>query len=196
MSRFMLRLSLFVLLLTCSVWVFSYPCYLQLARYSIRADPRDDHGDPALLDGAGDYDYHAHAVTVIGIAYGRLYWESETSTDAMSEPLNRTVHVWSGVRPEWDVTIASEPDRGDGWLPTASAYHGGSTGGQRRGFTGNRGSVPLWMIAAAPAAICGRLLFGSFTRAHRRRAGRCTACGYSAAKGDDFCPECGTPHVE
>jgi hypothetical protein len=55
--------------------------------------------------------------------------------------------------------------------------------------------VPLWPLIAA-AAIPAGVLWGAEVRAvHRRRTGRCTACGYDrrGLPHEAPCPECGSP---
>src|SRR5436190_6748906 len=57
---------------------------------------------------------------------------------------------------------------------------------------------PLWMPLMATAVLTV-LISRADTRAHRRAAGQCIACGYDLAGvpraeggGDATCPECGT----
>jgi hypothetical protein len=61
--------------------------------------------------------------------------------------------------------------------------------------TNQRGSLPYWLLVAATAAWPALLLASRATRAwvgrRRRRAGRCTGCGYDLRGSAGRCPECG-----
>jgi hypothetical protein len=52
-------------------------------------------------------------------------------------------------------------------------------------------TVPYWAMAAAAGVVPALWISAVVRRIHRRRQGRCMACGYDLRASTDRCPECG-----
>jgi hypothetical protein len=199
-ARSLPALLLCVSAIAATLWLRSYCAYDQVRRDTGSAfDAAAGHGRPSLLSARGTIYFFrsvervqlqeppaSRPISSVSEWKPTPAWRETISVDSLRAALRSAAPAWERSLARLGLAYSHEQEhksnRGD-W-PRGPIDH-----------TLHRGSVPYWLLVAAPLCWPALLLARRTTRAwvgrRRRRAGRCAGCGYELRGSTGRCPECG-----